>query len=286
MYSQSNLTVHDIASSIAFEINSINNDSGLLIPRMSSSELNNIINPSEGLMVFQTDLESGFKYFDGCQWVLFSSQLYSLDFNNHIKYIADQDFGNYSILIEMSSDLNRGINWSRSGDVLTFNHQDHGLQIGDGVYIRNTNIESSHVIIIEITQNTFNVITNDSGDSCGKNGIYQNSYTANVVNEGNGANNNPYGNIDVLDLNKSINATDIVLNNVTIYVNDQTENFDINIDDDISNISEIDLYKLQTYVNGSFQQSNSLSYLRQTPGKIHCGVSFFEEDGVIKLIKN
>jgi len=41
---------------------------GLLIPRMKMNQRNSINNPSEGLMVYQTDSTKGFWYYDGGQW--------------------------------------------------------------------------------------------------------------------------------------------------------------------------------------------------------------------------
>lgn len=41
---------------------------GLLIPRMLSAERSAILSPSTGLMVYQTDVPSGFYYFEGSAW--------------------------------------------------------------------------------------------------------------------------------------------------------------------------------------------------------------------------
>jgi hypothetical protein len=41
---------------------------GILIPRMTMAQRNNIQNPAEGLMVYQTDSTKGFWYFDGVNW--------------------------------------------------------------------------------------------------------------------------------------------------------------------------------------------------------------------------
>ncbi|AUC80349.1 hypothetical protein CW736_13615 [Nonlabens sp. MB-3u-79] len=43
-------------------------DKGLLIPRMTLVERGNIPNPSQGLMVYQTDNTPGFYYFNGSTW--------------------------------------------------------------------------------------------------------------------------------------------------------------------------------------------------------------------------
>ncbi|TVR79203.1 MAG: collagen-like protein [Chitinophagaceae bacterium] len=58
-------TVNPDPSAI-LEINSI--EKGILIPRMTSTERNNIILPAQGLMVYDTD-DNAFWYFDGTIWV-------------------------------------------------------------------------------------------------------------------------------------------------------------------------------------------------------------------------
>ncbi len=41
---------------------------GMLIPRITQTQRNAIANPAEGLMIYQTDQQKGFWYFDGTQW--------------------------------------------------------------------------------------------------------------------------------------------------------------------------------------------------------------------------
>jgi hypothetical protein len=47
---------------------------GLLIPRMTASQRNNIQNPAEGLMVFQTDDSTGFWFYSGQKWNTINSK--------------------------------------------------------------------------------------------------------------------------------------------------------------------------------------------------------------------
>lgn len=55
------------------------NDStrGILIPRMTMQQRNIIVNPAEGLMIYQTDGNKGFWFFDGLNWLNIYSQLFS-----------------------------------------------------------------------------------------------------------------------------------------------------------------------------------------------------------------
>jgi len=53
-------------SSAILDINS--NEKGVLIPRMTQSERNNIANLVNGLLIFQSDEISGFYYYNGANW--------------------------------------------------------------------------------------------------------------------------------------------------------------------------------------------------------------------------
>ena len=58
----------------AFQIDSTKG--GLLIPRMTVSERENIAVPVQGLLVFQTDGHSGFYFYNGAEWVNFDTNVY------------------------------------------------------------------------------------------------------------------------------------------------------------------------------------------------------------------
>ena len=47
---------------------------GVLIPRMTSTNRNAISNPATGLLVFQTDIDSGFFYYNGSGWIALASE--------------------------------------------------------------------------------------------------------------------------------------------------------------------------------------------------------------------
>jgi uncharacterized protein (TIGR02145 family) len=42
---------------------------GMLIPRMTSIQRNNISSPATGLLIYQTDVPSGFYYYNGTKWI-------------------------------------------------------------------------------------------------------------------------------------------------------------------------------------------------------------------------
>lgn len=51
-------------------------DAGLLIPRMTEAQMNAITSPATGLMIYQTNNSTGFKFHDGIGWSPVSSSMY------------------------------------------------------------------------------------------------------------------------------------------------------------------------------------------------------------------
>ncbi len=45
------------------------NDKGFLVPRLMENQKNGILNPANGLLIYQTDADSGFFYFNGANWI-------------------------------------------------------------------------------------------------------------------------------------------------------------------------------------------------------------------------
>lgn len=282
MYCQVGINTNSPHNSSAIEINSSDNNGGLLVPRMSLSEIDNISNPVESLIIYQNDLNTGFKYYDGCQWVSLAKANSPFEYNNNIKYIAAKEEGNYSIVIESSSKIISGLNWTRTGILIDVSYNNHNLNIGDAVYIRNMNVENKFVQIIEVSQNSFTVETVDSGYLCGKKGAFQSAFSAQVTNDGNGANENPYGNIDELVINKPSSADDIILNSITIYMNDQTERFYMFLENDYTVKNELDLFYDSSFLyNSTYNTGFSINL--QNLEQVQFNFAPFEEHGFIKL---
>ncbi|MCC6599564.1 MAG: hypothetical protein IT223_02705 [Crocinitomicaceae bacterium] len=61
-----NLSGTDPAASAMLDVSST--DQGMLIPRMTATQKAAIAAPVQGLMIFQTDGDSGFWYYDGLSW--------------------------------------------------------------------------------------------------------------------------------------------------------------------------------------------------------------------------
>lgn len=59
---------------------------GLLIPRMTATQRNAIYTPATGLLVFQTDGETGFYYFNGTAWYLLITTAINTDKQNTLIY--------------------------------------------------------------------------------------------------------------------------------------------------------------------------------------------------------
>ncbi len=73
VYGQTGIGTNMPHESAQLEVQSTNK--GILIPRMTESQKNAILNPATGLLVYQTDGENaGFYYFDGMEWVNLAAQ--------------------------------------------------------------------------------------------------------------------------------------------------------------------------------------------------------------------
>ncbi|MCI5057301.1 MAG: hypothetical protein MRY83_14395 [Flavobacteriales bacterium] len=60
--------------------------SGVLVPRMTLSQRNSISNPAEGLLIYQSDGNDGFYYYDGTLWqaIISNKSTDSVLYNNSI----------------------------------------------------------------------------------------------------------------------------------------------------------------------------------------------------------
>lgn len=61
---------------------------GLLIPRMSAQQKNAIVTPATGLLIYQTDGDTGFYYFNGTSWFLLITSAVNTDKQNTLIYTA------------------------------------------------------------------------------------------------------------------------------------------------------------------------------------------------------
>jgi len=82
--------------SSSLEISSSN--SGVLIPRLTKTQKNNILNPAEGLLVYQKDGVKGFWYFNGTVWKTFEGDDNDWVFNGNDIYNGNS--GNIGIGVE------------------------------------------------------------------------------------------------------------------------------------------------------------------------------------------
>ena len=65
-YAQIGINTQTPDPSSAFDITS--SSGGILIPRLTNSQKNNISNPATGLMIYQIDLTPGFYFYNGTSW--------------------------------------------------------------------------------------------------------------------------------------------------------------------------------------------------------------------------
>ncbi|NNE30154.1 MAG: hypothetical protein HKN16_10990, partial [Saprospiraceae bacterium] len=72
-------------------------DKGLLIPRMDSTQRQLIASPAEGLLVYDTDLNS-FMYHSGAEWINIRSAIRLEDSDGDTKAEVDKTFGDNRII--------------------------------------------------------------------------------------------------------------------------------------------------------------------------------------------
>ena len=78
------------AASAALDI--VSTARGILIPRLTLAQRNAISNPATGLLVFQSDTDAGFYFFDGSAWVKLATSYNSTNTgstNETLVYTAD-----------------------------------------------------------------------------------------------------------------------------------------------------------------------------------------------------
>lgn len=59
---------------------------GLLIPRMTALQKTGIVTPATGLLIYQTDGQAGFYYFNGSSWLLLITSAINTDNQNTLIY--------------------------------------------------------------------------------------------------------------------------------------------------------------------------------------------------------
>lgn len=67
IYAQVGINTDTPHSSSSLDI--VSSDSGVLVPRMTENQKNNIVAPTKGLLIFQNNAQEGFWYFNGTIWV-------------------------------------------------------------------------------------------------------------------------------------------------------------------------------------------------------------------------
>ena len=68
-------------------------DAGLLVPRMTLTNRNNISAPATGLMIYQTDNTPGFYFYDGSAWSAFGGDSSSVSYSYMVPIWAEENGG-------------------------------------------------------------------------------------------------------------------------------------------------------------------------------------------------
>lgn len=145
---------------------------GILIPRLTEVQRDAIASPASGLMIYQTDSTAGFYFFNGSSWSLLSdnNENINYNYNNQIKYTISGGVD----MLHMVDIVSTGTvfynnNWTKTGNTIQVNRPNHGLQLGDYIYIYNFDIDDKYYEVSNIvSENDFEVnvegINVDTGD--------------------------------------------------------------------------------------------------------------------------
>jgi hypothetical protein len=120
-------------------------NSGFLMPRMTAAQMNAISGPTEGLIVYQTNGTSGFKYYDGSAWQPFGAGAAD-NFGTHIAeanihlndFWLSNDGGNEGMRI--TNNGNVGIGVSDPSERLEVNGK---ILLNEDIYDENGDIRLS-----------------------------------------------------------------------------------------------------------------------------------------------
>jgi hypothetical protein len=80
-----------------------------------------------------------------------------------------------------SSTVNSGLSWTRSSTTLTITHTSHGRSNGDRVIVRNANADNFSGIISNVSANTFDVTTTNTGSTSGSAAAYSLGFTSTSI---------------------------------------------------------------------------------------------------------
>jgi len=133
-YSQVGIGTTTPNSSSVLDIES--NDKGVLIPRLSSLQRNNIITPAKGLLVFDNDTIT-FWFYDGTQWVeLISKGLVDTDNDTEVKVEESSDEDIIRFYLEGTQ------KWIMNNNTLESINTGNSLFIGEGAGV-NDNLSNN-----------------------------------------------------------------------------------------------------------------------------------------------
>lgn len=112
-------------------------DKGILIPRMTYTQRSGISSPAEGLLVYQTDIDEGFYYYDGSSWQYVSGNMWADGGNyitpsnssGNIKIAETLDY-TYGVYTNMNTEVNQGYGGF-------FSHR-NSSGLGTGLFARST----------------------------------------------------------------------------------------------------------------------------------------------------
>ena len=136
-YAQTGIGTKTPHTTAALEIKSITK--GFLGPRMTEVQRNTILTPATGLLIYQTDVDPGFYYFDGSTWLSFSSVRYINNLQDAITSATNLFMGEGTGFGNASSD-NLGIGLNTLANTTGGNSQN--IAIGNNAMEATSSLQS------------------------------------------------------------------------------------------------------------------------------------------------
>ena len=92
LFSRAQVGIGTVAPAASAALDIVSTARGILIPRLTLAQRNAIPNPATGLLVFQSDTDAGFFYFDGSAWNKFAVSTPTSSSSNETLVYTTQGF--------------------------------------------------------------------------------------------------------------------------------------------------------------------------------------------------
>jgi len=187
------LPAQDPSAVVDFE----SNDKGILIPRMSETEKEAIMQPAQGLLIYQTTIPQGFNYYDGTEWIPLNGFEHISDLDGDTRVYTEKNPDEDRIRFDMNGQEQFVLNGPR----IEVYNSGRSLFLGEGAGA-NDDLSANHNVYAGFnsghssTSGEFNAAFGNMSMSENKTGSYNAAFGSNALFSNNtGNNNSAFGNL-------------------------------------------------------------------------------------------